>query len=597
MLGASRDGTEDVSVPTEAEVRAQYDRILSSPEFHAPNRARAFVSYILNEALAGRSDRLKAYSIALEVFGRESSFDAQNDPVVRIEAGRMRRALERYYLVAGQDDPVFISIPKGGYVPAFRYARSNVSPGQEIEPAPATKPDLSIQSDESVPRRRGNWIWIAAALGAAVLLPALWSVLAGSSVKDIERLVRLAPGSDLNSVDMPRIVVEPFEDLSGSPQAAAIARGLTDEVIGQLSKFREIVVIAGGSRGETEPSLVGQSPARYVLQGRVRLDDDTLRLTTRFLNNADGSVIWANNYDKQFSVREMLEVQTDVAKSVAVAIAQPSGIVFQTDAARIDEQLPEDRDSYACTLAYYAYRGTLEPQKHASARDCLKHATERFPQYSTFWALLSMAYVDEVRFQYRLQTAPGPSLERAEIAAEKAVALDPQNVRALEAQMLVYFFKGDIEAALRTGAEALALNSNDTELAGEYGFRLALSGKWESGCELLSGAISRINGPIGYYELGLATCAYMRGDYKAAEVWARMADLRYNPIHHLVLLSALGAQGKIAAARTEREWFERNAPGILLNVRQEVSTRIQRPEDREHFLDGVRAAGIAVPPN
>ena len=89
----------------------------------------------------------------------------------------------------------------------------------------------------------------------------------------------------------------------------------------------------------------------------------------------------------------------------------------------------------------------------------------------------------------------------------------------------------------------------------------------------------------------------MRGDYEVAEVWARMADLRYNPIPHLVLLGALGAQGKIAAARTEREWLQRNAPGILLNVRQEVSTRIQRDEDREHFLDGVRAAGIPIPPN
>ncbi len=127
--------------------------------------------------------------------------------------------------------------------------------------------------------------------------------------------------------------------------------------------------------------------------------------------------------------------------------------------------------------------------------------------------------------------------------------------------MLVYFFKGTSKATLRTGTEALALNSNDTELAGEYGFRLALSGKWESGCELLSGAISRINGPIGYYELGLATCAYMRGDYKPAEVWARMADLRYNPIHHLVLLSALGAQGKIAAAQTERELVRAKCAG------------------------------------
>jgi hypothetical protein len=98
------------------------------------------VSYIINETLAGRSDRLKAYSIALEVFGRESSLDAQKDPVAACAA------LERYYLVAGQNDPVVIAVPKGGYVPVFTYTRSNVYSGQEMEPAFASKPGLSIQS-------------------------------------------------------------------------------------------------------------------------------------------------------------------------------------------------------------------------------------------------------------------------------------------------------------------------------------------------------------------------------------------------------------------------------------------------------------------
>ena len=77
----------------------------------------------MTETLSGRADRIKAYSIAVEVFGRGASFDPQSDPVVRIEAGRVRRALERYYLTAGSSDPIAITIPKGSYVPVFSRER------------------------------------------------------------------------------------------------------------------------------------------------------------------------------------------------------------------------------------------------------------------------------------------------------------------------------------------------------------------------------------------------------------------------------------------------------------------------------------------
>jgi adenylate cyclase len=77
-----------------AAVRAQLDRIIASSEFAAPERLRRFLRYIVEETLAGRADRIKAYTIGVEVFGRDEGFDPQADTVVRIEAGRLRRRLE-----------------------------------------------------------------------------------------------------------------------------------------------------------------------------------------------------------------------------------------------------------------------------------------------------------------------------------------------------------------------------------------------------------------------------------------------------------------------------------------------------------------------
>lgn len=109
--------------PSPIEILAQLDRIIASPEFCVPERNRSFLRYVVVEAVAGRAASLKAYCIAIEVFARAETFDAQNDPVVRIEAARLRRALERYYLVAGRDDEILIDIPKGAYRPTFTVRR------------------------------------------------------------------------------------------------------------------------------------------------------------------------------------------------------------------------------------------------------------------------------------------------------------------------------------------------------------------------------------------------------------------------------------------------------------------------------------------
>ena len=118
MVHAEISARRGHKLPAE-DCRAQLALILNSADFDATGREHRFLSHVVEEALAGRGDRIKAYSIAVEVFGRDLSFDPQTDPIVRIEAGHLRRALERYYLTAGQADPILITVPKGGYVPTF----------------------------------------------------------------------------------------------------------------------------------------------------------------------------------------------------------------------------------------------------------------------------------------------------------------------------------------------------------------------------------------------------------------------------------------------------------------------------------------------
>lgn len=587
--GADRAGG-DISSPEE--VQQQLDRILSSPEFRLPERARRFLEFVVTETLAGQRDYLKAFTIAQAVFGRDTSFDAQQDPCVRIEAGRLRRELEHYYLTAGAADRIIITIPRGGYAPVFE-VRQGAEPAEMQQTGPsapllppgddgpqAAPAGDTASRDKAIRRLPWSRYWLlaggaAAAFAAAATFQHVRSVYTGNETP---------PGT----IGRPTIVVERFESGSGGGAASDISQGITDDIIEKLVPFNDIVVAAalpGNRDGEVSPQPI------YALRGSIRLEGGTLRSTARLVRRADGIIIWANNYDADMEVQGILKTQASLAGEIATAVARPFGVIFQADTASI----AGSADAFSCVLSYYSYRSEMTPQAQGTAKSCLQQAAEKTPDDSNVAAFLSLTYLDEFRFPYQLDTKPtAATLATARELAERAVHLDPKNARALQALMLANFFGNDPAEALRAGEAAYASNSNDTEVAGEYGLRLAMSGKWDRGCELITEAVGRNAGPQGYYEVGMALCAFMRGDTQAAELWSRMSDLNYNPMHRLVLLSILGTLGKAAEAKEQIDWIEARSPSLIPNVRREVVRRLARIEDQERFFAGLEAAGLPV---
>ncbi len=116
--------------PSAEVIQSQLERILGSAHFRYSLRLSRFLSFVVATTLAGKADCIKAYTIATQALGRGTDFDPQNDPIVRVEAGRLRQALTRYYAKDGHDDPVLIDLPRGTYVPNFRTRTS--APPQDI---------------------------------------------------------------------------------------------------------------------------------------------------------------------------------------------------------------------------------------------------------------------------------------------------------------------------------------------------------------------------------------------------------------------------------------------------------------------------------
>ena len=105
---------------TSEHIRAQLGRILASAAFDQADRARAFLSFVVTASLDGTVGEIKESVIAVEALARTTSFDPKSDPIVRVEAGRLRTPAENLLRLEGLQDPIVITLPKGGYVPNLR---------------------------------------------------------------------------------------------------------------------------------------------------------------------------------------------------------------------------------------------------------------------------------------------------------------------------------------------------------------------------------------------------------------------------------------------------------------------------------------------
>jgi tetratricopeptide (TPR) repeat protein len=251
---------------------------------------------------------------------------------------------------------------------------------------------------------------------------------------------------------------------------------------------------------------------------------------------------------------------------------------------------PESLDPYGCTLAYFAFQGSIDQPSFARTRACLDEAVRLFPDNATSWGLLAQIHLDALRWGFPTDA----TLEQAVAEARRALVLDPLNVRALQAKMLGLYFSGDVEGALDVGRLARAVNPNDTELLGEYGLRLAVSGRWSEGCPMLREALDANPGPLSYYEIGLALCAYIARDYAGAARWIRGAPLDSVPLYHVIAAGVLAEAGDAESAARERVWLAVHAPDYTRGLRARLLKRAGRAEDVDRLIASLRKAGIDV---
>lgn len=411
IAGVSVDAGGQVEIDQDIVVR-QLDRLLESSDFQAPSRLKKFLEFVVQETLKGRAGSVKAYSIAVEVFGRDESFDPLLDPIVRVEAGKLRRQLERYYFL-NPDEPLCISIPRGSYVPVFSYKGNDkvVIVGGAQPPGPAAE-EFS------------------------------WRVSAAGIQADAEPAPLLS-----NAERRPALVIMPFTMIGADRSLDCFVEGLNESLLAGMSHSSDVDVLEVAAIGADEHNLletISRAQAlgsRFILHGRVQLFEDSVRIFSALTDAQSARRIWTGRFDSLLDNASLRELQDEVSRKLVGWLTDSFGLINRTFMRESMYKNLEDIGVYEASLRYHTWVGSFDKNDWIKARQALEHSIELDPENSMVCALLSDVYSSDYEFGYdQLEN----NLDLAQDLAKRALALDPTSQMAHWALALNYYLRMDI---------------------------------------------------------------------------------------------------------------------------------------------------------
>lgn len=532
---AAREGPEGVS---ETEIRTQLARILAHPEFEATERLRAFLTFVVEESLAGRAGRIKGRLIARRVFGRGEDFDPNRDPVVRIEAGRLRRRLEHYYYVAGGQDPVRIEIPKGRYAP--RFARQ---PGGRVEPASRPK---------------------------------------GAPVVD----------------EGPTIAILPFRDLTADPEQAFFVNGLVDELVNEVNRYENVTAVPcqpppGGAAGSGGLLRVESIGARFLLEGSVRRDAAELKMSAHLTDAVAVRQVWGGSYKVPLEAATLIATQEELARDVIAAIAGEYGVIARRLTRESRQKPPSELGTYDALLRYHHYMLVMTSEAGERALRALRRATETEPDYGPAWAALATLHTHAWIFDLPGFETP---LETARDYAWRGASLAPDSQLTRTILAYVHLLSGEMGRFRDEAEVALALNPSSPNFSGTIGYLLAAAGDYERGAALLRQAIAQNPCHPRWFHHGLFLVHFERGEYDEALREADQVGHQVAFWDPALRAAALGKLGRAGEAEASIRELRRLKPDFERRVRELLPRSVASAEVREEFLDGLRKAGLRIEP-
>ena len=335
-------------------VRQSLGRILESPSFSRSARLSRFLRFVVQSALDGEEEKLKEYTIGLEVFDRDESFDPRVETIVRVEARRLTNQLSEYYGDAGREEHIRIEIPKGGYRPVFRSA---------------ARPQAVLSEASLDPR-------------TIVVLP----FADMTAQRDQEYFCD-------------GITEEITHALAQTGWLRVISRTSAIAFKGEKIDLRQI-----GSR-------LGAGTA---LEGSIRTSEKRMRVTAQLIDTSNGRHLWSERFDRGLS--NVFEIQDSVTNAVVERLEETLG-ARASRRQEASRKRTVNTAAYDLCLKgrYFVYRYTRESV--SSAIDCFEASIAEDSQYAQPWAGLAEAYTISAILGWASPTEVMPRAKKAALRA------------------------------------------------------------------------------------------------------------------------------------------------------------------------------------
>jgi TolB-like protein len=276
---AVRASSPAAAKPSAKTIRQQLERVLASSTFQQVDRLKRFLSFIVEESAAGRGDQLKEYVIGVQVFGKEPQFDPRTDPIVRVQARRLRARLVRYSREEGQTDEITIELPKGGYAPTFKRRNDSVPQKRSIAATLTNRNTIAVQAFADY-SRNGDLAYFCHGLTQEIIHRlATFKGLRVLAMRDDAAqpdAAMIVSGSVRGGADKARIVAQLIEAGSG---AFLWSESLDVRLVDVLATEEQV---AQTIVDKLQPQIVETSPSAWAQRATANLAANNLYLQARY---------------------------------------------------------------------------------------------------------------------------------------------------------------------------------------------------------------------------------------------------------------------------------------------------------------------------